>query len=524
MKSLRGSYISSKKKLPPTMMKTKIVCTLGPASSTEEVLEGMIKGGMDVVRLNFSHGTHEEMRDLFQRVRDISAKYAEQVSIICDIQGPKIRTGKVVAPFVLAVGDIIRVTPTEVIGTPDLIQIKYATMLDDLDIGDQIFINDGIVKLTIKERVDDTFKCVVDAGGIISDHKGCNIPSGNISLNVITAKDQRDLKLIAELDPEYVAASFIGTAEDVEKVRKCLAEYGNPKIKIISKVERPVALKNLDAIIQASDAIMVARGDLGVEIPAWDVPQAQKDMVAKCNREGKPVIVATQMLESMTTSSRPTRAEANDVFNAVWDGADAVMLSGETSIGKYPVEAVKIMDKIVEAAEKRMPKRNPDDYDSSRQGKIETIGHSCFTLAKEFGEINYTGKIIIIDNDTFLTRMITKYRPFLPMLTFTQDLRTARELNLAWGIRSFYCPELSVIPSFERRAMAAIKEAAGLGMLVPEDHTIVVSQSTLIPGSGAFTGVYSVRKVLNAVDEVLASTGASSATCSTSADPQTQPK
>lgn len=235
-----------------------------------------------------------------------------QVAILCDIQGPKIRTGKMEAPFSINKGDTIRVTPDTILGNKDRISISYATMLEDLSKDDVIFINDGIVKLVVvgKDLAANDLICECHAAGNISNHKGCNMPSGKLSVNVVTPKDAKDLEFIAALNPEYVAASFVGSATDVRKVRSTLEKYGNSDIKIIAKMERPVALENLDEIIQEADALMVARGDLGVEIEAWDVPKWQKEMIKRCNKESKPVIVATQMLESMTENSRPTRAEA----------------------------------------------------------------------------------------------------------------------------------------------------------------------------------------------------------------------
>ena len=318
---------SSSVTAPPTTWNTKIVCTLGPASQTEDRLEEMIQAGMDVCRLNFSHGDHASHQEIFNRVRKLSAKYNNQVAILCDIQGPKIRTGLMVEPFYLPLGETIRVTSQEVLGTPQRIHIKYDTLLQDLDKDDVIFINDGIVKLVVIDKDENDLICMCETPGDVSNHKGCNLPSGRLSVNVVTPKDEEDLKFIAQLDPEYIAASFIGTGDDVRTVRARLAEYGNSDIKIIAKVERPVALKNLDDIIRESDALMVARGDLGVEIEAWDVPKWQKEIIKRCNRESKSVIVATQMMESMCQNSRPTRAEASDVYNAVLDGADAVMLS-----------------------------------------------------------------------------------------------------------------------------------------------------------------------------------------------------
>ena len=244
---------------------TKIVCTLGPASCTDDKLEQMIKSGMDVCRLNFSHGAHADHKELFDRVRKLSAKYNDQVGILCDIQGPKIRTGKMKEPFEIGRGDTIRVTPESgVLGTPERISISYDSMLADLHENDVIFINDGIVKLVVKEKTDTDLICVCEAGGTISNNKGCNMPSGKLSVDVVTPKDALDLEFIAkELNPEYVAASFVGTGDDVVKVRRELAKHGNEQIKIIAKVERPVALENLDAIIRQADAVMVARGDLG---------------------------------------------------------------------------------------------------------------------------------------------------------------------------------------------------------------------------------------------------------------------
>lgn len=477
------------------IIKTKIVCTLGPASNTRPILQDMIQAGMDVCRLNFSHGTHEDHLQLFNLVRELSAEHDEQVSILCDVQGPKIRTGKVQEQFILRAGDVIKVTPEDVVGTPDRLTIKYPGLIRDLDVDDAIFINDGIVKLVIQEKLPNDLMCEVEAGGLISDHKGCNIPSGNIQIEVPTEKDKEDLKFIADLDPEFVAASFIGAAADVVKVRQCLEENGNDHVKIISKIERPVALENLDGIIGVSDGIMVARGDLGVEIPPYEVPIAQKNMIRKCNRQGIPVIVATQMLESMTTQARPTRAEANDVFNAVLDGADAVMLSGETSVGKYPVEAVQFMDNIVETAENFMPDRDPDYFDSEKQAMVETIGHACFTIVNEFHDLNYTGKVLVVTDSGFTARMVSKYRPNLPIIALTPNVRTARELNLVWGVRSEFSKAI-VGNDLEERAVNAIIKAFSIGLLTPDDHVVVVQTSMISRDMGILAGVYSVNKVI----------------------------
>lgn len=486
---------SSSVTAPPTTWNTKIVCTLGPASQTEERLEEMIQAGMDVCRLNFSHGDHASHQEIFDRVRRLSAKYNNQVAILCDVQGPKIRTGMMVEPFYLPLGDTIRVTSQEVLGTPQRIQIKYDTLLQDLDKDDVIFINDGIVKLVVIDKDENDLICKCEAPGDVSNHKGCNMPSGRLSVNVVTPKDEDDLKFIAQLDPEYVAASFIGTGDDVREVRARLAEYGNTDIKIIAKVERPVALKNLDDIIRESDALMVARGDLGVEIEAWDVPKWQKEMVKRCNRESKAVIVATQMMESMCQNSRPTRAEASDVYNAVLDGADAVMLSGESSVGKHPVEAVKIMDEIVRVAQGQMPKRDPNDFDSSEKRITETMAHAAFTIATEFEsrDAQDRGKILVITRKGHAARLVSKYRPALPILAFSESLRTVRELALVWGIRSHHLPELHGLP-LEERIIRAIDVACEVGYLSRQvTHVCVLAPSGVEAGMGYLTGVYDIK-------------------------------
>eukprot|EP01124_Arcella_intermedia_P036834 TRINITY_DN9728_c0_g2_i1.p1 TRINITY_DN9728_c0_g2~~TRINITY_DN9728_c0_g2_i1.p1 ORF type:complete len:526 (+),score=63.44 TRINITY_DN9728_c0_g2_i1:214-1578(+) len=453
---------------------------------------------MDVVRLNFSHGKHEHHRKLFDTVRSLSARYDHQLSVICDIQGPKIRTGRMAAPFSVQPGDTIDVTPHSVTGTKECIQIKYETLLTDLHPNDTIFINDGIIKLVVERVNEHSLSCVVQAGGVISDHKGCNIPSGHLSVNVITPKDREDLEFIAQLNPEWVACSFIGCAGDVEKVRDTLKEFGNSSIKIISKIERPSALSNLDEIIEVTDGVMVARGDLGVEIDAWDVPDAQKETCRKCNAAGKPVIVATQMLESMTTAPRPTRAEASDVYNAVLDGADAVMLSGETSVGAFPVEAVRVMNHIVEAAEKRLPPRNPTDYHSKHVAITETTAMGAYDMAINFVRLGYSGKIVLLSSPSsdYVARMVSKFRPPLQILAFTDDLRTALEMNLLWGVRSAYDETLKSISHLEERFCRALRKACDLGYLTPEDHCIVISKSIFGKHTGTLCGIYAVKDVM----------------------------
>jgi len=339
----------------------------------------------------------------------------------------------------------------------------------------------------------------VQAAGMISNHKGCNIPKGNLSVEVVTPKDRKDLEFIAKLNPEYLAASFVETADDIKHIRGILKGFGNDQIKIIAKIERPRALEKLDEIIEETDGIMVARGDLGVEIDTWEVPVRQKEMCRKCNAAGKPVIVATQMLESMTQSPRPTRAEANDVFNAVLDGADAVMLSGESSVGQYPVQAVAVMDNIVAVAEKNLAERSPENFHSRHLGMTETMATGAFIMANMLAhKIHWSGKIIVVTTPPsgYVARMVSKYRPVYDIIAIAEDLRTARELNLLWGVRSVWDHKLASMPSMEERNAEAVRKALELKLISLEDHVLVVARSCLGKHVGSTSAIYHVKEVV----------------------------
>jgi pyruvate kinase len=301
-------------------VKSKIVCTIGPAVESEEMLKHLIDAGMNVARLNFSHGTQDYHAEIFNRIRKLS----NNVAIMCDIQGPKIRIGKMKAPANLVPGHMLKITLKDIIGDEKEVSITHKGFLNDVEKGSYVYINDGIIKLVVREvnKKEEYAICEVLLGGVISSNKGVNIPAGTLSTKLPSEKDIEDLKFIAVLNPEYLSASFVGNAKDVKAIRSILENEGNPNIKIISKIERPIALENFEEILDASDGIMVARGDLGVEIPIPDFPLVQTALVHKSNIRSKPVIVATQMLESMTTQSRPTRAEVTDVFNAIYDRAD----------------------------------------------------------------------------------------------------------------------------------------------------------------------------------------------------------
>jgi len=476
--------------------RTKIICTIGPASNNREMIGKLLDAGMDVARVNFSHGDHETHIETISMLREESKQRKNHLAILCDIQGPKIRTGKMEEPFRLNEGDLVRITSDNVLGTEERFTIDQPGIEKDLSVDDEIFINDGIVRLKITGKEDGDLVCLVRSGGLISDRKGCNIPSSNIMVDMPTKRDKHDLELIAKIDPEYIAASFIGNPEDVVQVKDVLRSHGNDSIKIISKIERPVALENLQDIIDVSDGIMVARGDLGVEIPAYEVPAAQKEMCRLANKAGIPVVVATQMLNSMIEHSRPTRAEASDVFNAVLDGADAVMLSNETAVSKDPVNVVMTMKDILKRAEDLFPFRDPDYYDSDDQDIIETIGHATYTILGEFEDREYSGMVVAVTDSGHSARMISKYRPTRTILAVTPNEKTAREMSAVWGVVPVLSEDVST-DFLEKRVIGAIKTGISQGYISGEGHVVVVSSSMVVGDNGMFTGVYEVSSLMD---------------------------
>jgi pyruvate kinase len=482
------------------LVKSKIVCTLGPATNSEENLQRLRDEGCDVVRLNFSHATKEgtEMIELYNRVR----KTIPENAILCDVQGPKIRIGLMEAPVTLEYGKEFILYEKEIVGNQQQASISYKGFIHDVDVGDYVFINDGLVRLQITEKNEKEgfVKTKILAGGTISSKKGVNIPKGQLSMKVPTDKDVHDLRLIAKLNPEYVAASFISNAEEIKEIRAILDNGGADRTKIIAKIERPIALINFDEIIGAADGVMVARGDLGVEIPAEDVPIRQKEMILKCNKVGKPVIVATQMLESMIQNPVPTRAEVNDVFNAVYDRSDAVMLSGETSVGKFPFEAVSYMDRIIAKAEKYIQSIDPQLIDSPEPEMYESVGHAVYELASVFNKINFRGKIIMFTRGGKSARMAAKYRPLFPIFAITNDSLTARQLKLVWGVQPIFIPHLKLEDwKAEEIMQYGIKELVPYKILEPKEHVICTVPSRLTPGRCTVMGLYYVEDILKGI-------------------------
>jgi len=473
----------------------KIISTLGPASSSKQMLKKLSDAGVDIFRLNFSHGTHDEKRELVKKIRGID----NYVGILTDIQGPKIRVGvfKDENAYSLNIGQEVKVFEKEIEGDQDQFSIPLEGFLRSMRVGNVFFINDGIIKIIVKNKAEDHIIGEVLAGGMISNRKGVNIPKGELQQRVPTEKDIKDLELIAELDPEYVAISFVSDSSDIIHVKKILENYGNEDIKLISKIERPIALDNFDSILEVSDGIMVARGDLGVEIAPDKVPLVQKDMIYKCNREGKPVIVATQMLESMINTPIPTRAEANDVFNAVFDGSDAVMLSGETAVGKFPINAVQYMNQIAKTATENMPRRVPDEFDSDRLTHTQTLGHAIYSLAAEMQELNFRGKILVITRRGYGARMIAKYRPPLPIIAITPLKRTARELGLVWGVQPVHIEKIDFFNlDAEGIIEQSVKHAVNINLLDENEHVIILLVSRKFERRGNLVGFYYVGEIL----------------------------
>lgn len=473
----------------------KIVSTLGPASSSKEMLRKLIDAGVDIFRLNFSHGSHDEKRELINRIREVS----EYTGILTDIQGPKIRVGKFKEDKVynLGIGQEVKVFEKDIEGDQDQFSIPLVGFLKSLNVGDFFFINDGIIKIKIIRKEADHVVGEVLAGGMISNRKGVNIPAGELSQKVPTEKDVIDLKFIAEIDPEYVAISFVSSGDDVLHVKRILENYGNSQIKLISKIERPIALTNFDQILELSDGIMVARGDLGVEIDPDKVPLWQKEMIYKSNREGKPIIVATQMLESMISNPIPTRAEASDVYNAVMDGTDAVMLSAETAVGKYPINSVQYMNQIAKTATENMPKRTPDEYDSERLTHTQTLGHAIHSLASEMQDLNFRGKILVITRKGYGARMIAKYRPPLPIIAITPFKRTARELNLVWAVKAIQIGNVDFFNmDAEEIIEQSVKHAVDNNLLDENEHVVILLASRKFERRGNLVGLYYVGEIL----------------------------
>ncbi|WP_069130109.1 pyruvate kinase [Rhodohalobacter halophilus] len=422
--------------------RTKIVCTLGPSSNTREDIEKLYRAGMNVVRINFSHGTHEGHKKTIGLVREVAEKNGYAIPVLMDLQGPKIRVGQMKDDAqLIETGALVKLTSEDVIGSSDLVPIDYPNLAEDAQVGNQILIDDGLLELKIVKKNEDAIVAKVVVGGLLKSRKGVNLPDVDISMSSLTEKDIKDLEFGLKVGVDYVAMSFVRSARDIQDVISRVRAAGS-NAAIIAKIEKPEAVDNIDDIIEEADGIMVARGDLGIEIPSEQVPLVQKKIIEKCRVAGKPVITATQMLDSMINNPRATRAESSDVANAVLDGTDAVMLSGETAAGKYPVEAVRTMDKIIKSVEGSadglyysLKYRKPDWKEKQI---IESLAYSCVMIADNIE----ARAISTITHSGSTARRISKFRPRVPIVAFTESLIVRRQLNLVWGVQSVRLKEI----------------------------------------------------------------------------------
>ncbi|MDL4840664.1 pyruvate kinase [Aquibacillus rhizosphaerae] len=419
------------------MRRTKIVCTIGPASETVEKLVKLIEAGMNVARLNFSHGDFEEHGQRIKNIREASKQTGKTVAILLDTKGPEIRTGSLKnGEAYLNKGATVNVSMEDIEGTADRISVTYPQLIDDVHVGSKLLLDDGLIELEVVEILKDKKELKTKAlnSGLLKNKKGVNVPNVSVNLPGITDKDAQDIKFGIEQGVDFIAASFVRRSSDVLEIRGLLEENNATHIHIIPKIENREGVDNLDAILQVSDGLMVARGDLGVEIPPEDVPLVQKDMIRKCNTAGKPVITATQMLDSMQRNPRPTRAEASDVANAIFDGSDAIMLSGETAAGDYPVEAVQTMSNIAKKAETALDHKAILDIRSKSSDMTitdaisQSVNHSAMNLNVD--------AILTPTVSGHTARMISKYRPEAPIIAVTFDEQVSRRLSLVWGVET----------------------------------------------------------------------------------------
>jgi pyruvate kinase len=420
-----------------TSSKTKILATLGPATGDVAMIRKLIAAGIDAVRLNMSHGGYDFFEGVFDAIHTACTEENTPLAILVDLQGPKIRIGEITGPGVfLQAGNLIEITTSGVMGSERLISTSYEPLARDAAIGDKILINDGLIQLTIVEKKTDSVICRIDVGGLVTSKKGMNLPGMNLSTPSITAKDFRDLEFVLTKRVDYIALSFVRSAADVEELKAWLSERGHD-IPVIAKIEKREAVECLDAIIAAADGIMVARGDLGVEMPPQDVPVLQKTIIQRCNAAGKLVITATQMLESMIHSPVPTRAEASDVANAVWDGSDAVMLSAETSVGEFPVRTVQIMNDIVINAEMHAEDRRNITYrppDDLQEKLFASIGRSIAAMSDQIN----ARAIVVFTFAGRTARIISKYKPHARIIAISNSFETMNRLCLRWGVTSVF--------------------------------------------------------------------------------------
>jgi pyruvate kinase len=435
--------------------KAKIVCTLGPASGTEAMLRELMRAGMDVARLNFSHGTHEEHARMIERVRKVAAREGRTICILQDLQGPKIRTGRLKygTPIALKTGAHVTITPRDIAGTARVISTTFKTLGREVEPGSRILLADGLIELHVRAVGGDDVECEVVNGGLLGEHKGINLPGTLVHVPSVTEKDEKDLQFGIRHGVDMIAASFVRTADDVRAAKQLVSSH-NSDAWIIAKLEKPQAIEHLEEILDVADGVMVARGDLGVEMPPEKVPSIQKHVIRRASEWRKPVITATQMLESMIENPRPTRAEASDVANAIFDGSDAVMLSAETANGKYPREAVAIMDKIIHEAESH----SEDTLLRRRHKRTLSISETiCESVAHAAQDLDMRAIAVYTETGT-TARLISKYRPQCPVYAFGASQQVCARMNLMWGVSPVFCGAVGKAEEMVEKAESLLKQ------------------------------------------------------------------
>lgn len=476
------------------MKKTKIVCTIGPASESKEVLRELFKSGLNVCRLNFSHGNHEEHKARIDTIKEVREELGMPIGIMVDTKGPEIRLGDFKeGSLEVKEGDKITFTTRDILGDRNFAPVKYKGLPGDLNIGGKILVDDGLVEFEVLAIEEETeIRTIALNGGTLSNHKGVNVPNVKISLPPVTEKDKKDIIFGIENGVDFVAASFVRKAADVLEIRKILEENGGDYIEIVSKIENQEGVDNIDEILAASDGIMVARGDLGVEVNAEEIPMVQKDLIKKSNIAGKPVITATQMLDSMMRNPRPTRAEVTDIANAIIDGSSCIMLSGETAAGKYPVEAVKTMYRIAMRTEESL------DFDEMLYSNIATsdvtttnaIGKATCNTAMSLG----AKAIITATSSGYTSKAISKFRPRTPIIAATTTETVMRRLSLVWGVYPVLSPYSDSTDDVIELSIEAALEAG----YVKEGDLVVITAGIPVGTSGStnLLKVHTIGKVL----------------------------
>ncbi|HEX2953268.1 MAG TPA: pyruvate kinase [Bacillota bacterium] len=469
------------------MKKTKIVCTMGPASTDPDVLLALINAGMDVARINFSHGTYDDHKRTIELVRRMAEKSGKAIGVLADIQGPKIRLGNLDQPILLNEGEEVHLTVGSHMDKPGYIPVEYPYLLEDIPEGNYVYLFDGLIRLQVEKVESDSLLCKVLCGGELLSRKGVTLPGVSVRLPAITPKDEEDIKFALEQSVDFLALSFVRRPEHILEVRQLLGDTGSDRM-IIAKIENEEGFKNRFEILEAADGIMVARGDLGIEVPPEEVPLIQQALIRAANRSGKPVITATEMLESMIRNPRPTRAEVTDVAHAIYDGTDAIMLSAETAVGKYPVPAVEIMSRVAKRIESSL---NYDEILSKKRiGSFRTVSDAISHATCQTALDLKAAAILTATQSGSTARMVSKYRPQAPIIASTPSWRVMRQLTLSWGVTPMHVPQSA---NTDELFDVSVESAVKAGYANPGDLVVITAGvRTGVPGS---TNILQVQRV-----------------------------